>query len=218
MKGHKIDFDTWNRSGVFNHFIRDVKCVISLTADVDVTGLVAHCKQTGLRFFPCFMYAVAVIVNRHGEFRMGYDSDGDVVIWDRVHPSYVDFHQEDESITHLVSRFTPGLERFYHTVVKDMEENKEKRAFAIQYNCPNTFDVSCLPWIHYKSLDLHVYDGGTYLAPVITWGKYIPVNGRLIMPLSIQIHHAAADGYHIARFYRELDLELVRITDLPLPV
>lgn len=28
---------------------------------------------------------------------------------------------------------------------------------------------------------------------------------RTVLPLSMEIHHAAADGFHIARFFREVE-------------
>ena len=40
--------------------------------------------------------------------------------------------------------------------------------------------------------------------PVITWGKYIEKNGKITLPFSFNIHHAAADGYHLSRFFIEL--------------
>lgn len=211
MKGIKINFDSWHRADYFNHYINNLKCVISLTADVDVTSLVTHCKQNKLRFFPCFMYAVSKAVNKRSELRMGYDECGDVVVWDTVYPSYIDFHPQDESLTRLISEFSPHFEEFYKTVTNDMAENKNKRGFEIQYSHRNTFDISCLPWLRYTSLDLHVFDSGTYLAPVITWGKYSLINGKFIMPLSIQIHHAVADGYHVCRFYHDVEEELAHI-------
>ena len=211
MKGRKIDFNTWPRAGVFNHFVNDVKCLVSVTADVDVTCLVGLCKQKHLRFYPCFMYVVGTVVNRREEFRMGYDADGDVVVWDVVHPSHIDFHAEDEGITRLVSDFSPNFGLFYDTVTRDMETHKDRRGFEIAYDRRDTFDVSCLPWLYYKSLDLTVFSPHAYLAPVITWGKYIDIGGRLMMPLSIRIHHSVADGFHIARFYHDVEAELAQV-------
>ena len=68
----------------------------------------------------------------------------------------------------------------------------------------NFFDVSCLPWVRYKHFDVHVFDEGKFLAPVVTWGKYEPEDGRLIMPLTMNIHHAVADGFHLSRFFNEV--------------
>ena len=68
----------------------------------------------------------------------------------------------------------------------------------------NFFDVSCLPWVRYKHFDVHVFDEGKFLAPVVTWGKYEQERGKLIMPLTMNIHHAVADGFHLSRFFNEV--------------
>ena len=68
---------------------------------------------------------------------------------------------------------------------------------------PNFFDVSCLPWVRYNHFDMHIFDEGKFLAPVITWGKYEETNGKYIMPLTMNIHHAVADGFHLSRFFTE---------------
>ncbi|MFD0019701.1 CatA-like O-acetyltransferase [Streptomyces sp. NPDC058382] len=38
-----------------------------------------------------------------------------------------------------------------------------------------------------------------HLAPVFTLGRYVEREGRALLPLAVQIHHAAADGFHTAR-------------------
>ena len=36
--------------------------------------------------------------------------------------------------------------------------------------------------------------------PIIQAGKFFEKDGRKIMPLSITVHHAIADGYHVGLF------------------
>ena len=86
----------------------------------------------------------------------------------------------------------------------DRERYKDLRAFDLTEHSENTFDVSCLPWVKYKSFDIHVFDEGKYLAPVVTWGKYETESGRIILPLSMNIHHAVADGWHLSRFFADV--------------
>ena len=107
-------------------------------------------------------------------------------------------------VTRLITEFSSDFKTFYNRIVDDMHRYRDKRAFEIDYTMQNTFDVSCVPWINYSSCDLHVYDSGSYLAPVITWGKYTEKNGKHEMPLTMQIHHAVADGFHIGRFFNDI--------------
>ena len=48
---------------------------------------------------------------------------------------------------------------------------------------------------------------GLFLAPMVSWGKAEAAGDQMLMPLSFEIHHGAADGFHIARFYDEVEQE-----------
>ena len=43
------------------------------------------------------------------------------------------------------------------------------------------------------------------LLPIVCWGKFREVGDRVMMPLSVQVNHASADGFHIARFINETE-------------
>lgn len=51
---------------------------------------------------------------------------------------------------------------------------------------------------------MHVFDEGKFLASVVTWGKYALEGGRLTMPITMSIHHAVADGFHLSRFFTDV--------------
>lgn len=56
----------------------------------------------------------------------------------------------------------------------------------------------------FRHVDMHVFDEGKFLAPVVTWGKYEEECKGTIMPLTMNIHHAVADGFHVSRFFNEV--------------
>lgn len=73
----------------------------------------------------------------------------------------------------MVTEYSDDFFEFYGKVMADRERYKNDR--AVLDNQPmNFFDVSCLPWVKYKHFDVHVFDEGKFLAPVVTWGKYEP--------------------------------------------
>ena len=47
-----------------------------------------------------------------------------------------------------------------------------------------------------------------FFAPIINWGKYREENGKLLMPVSVRLNHAIADGYLIANVFRLLEEEM----------
>ena len=104
----------------------------------------------------------------------------------------------------LVTPFDTDLETFHRRFLEDRRRYAALDHFDLTDVPPNTFDVSCLPWVRYRSFDMHIFDSGTYLAPVVTWGKYEREGARTVLPVSLNIHHAVADGFHLSRFFLEL--------------
>ncbi len=214
MNYKKIAMEKWQRAGIFRHFIDDVRCVVCITADMDVTEVLAFCKAGQYRFYPVFLYLVSRGVNRREEFRMGYDENGELIVWNEVSPSYPVFQPEDELFTRLITVYSPNFGTFYQRVLADLESHKDARGHEVVYSERNVFDASCLPWLNYKACSLHVFDGGNYLAPIVTWGRYQDFNGKVTMPLTMQIHHAVADGFHISRFYEDIRAEVAALAVL----
>ena len=70
-------------------------------------------------------------------------------------------------------------------------------------NHPNWFDASYISWLSYDSLNLELPDGNLYFAPIVNWE-----NGRLMMPVSVRLNHAIADGYLVANVFRLLEQEI----------
>ena len=88
-------------------------------------------------------------------------------------------------------------------------ERKETREYLLDAaNHPNWFDASFIPWMSYDSLNIELPDGYLYFMPIVNWGKYRMENGRLMMPVSVRLNHAIADGYLVAKFFLLLEEEI----------
>lgn len=199
----KIDLDMWERGEIFRQYIDHMRIVMSLTVEIDVTRLVEFIKEHNLKFYPTMIWVAAKAVNAHNEFKYSWSDSGDLIRWDYLSPSYADFHKEDERFTKLVTEYSSDLFEFHARFLADKEAYKDCRGFVANQP-PNFFDVSCLPWVRYRHFDVHVFDEGKFLAPVITWGKYEMEQGRYRMPVTMNIHHAVADGFHLSRFFAEV--------------
>lgn len=203
MNYTKVDIDEWSRGSLFQFYIEKMRIVMSLTVDINVALLITYTKKNDLKFYPAMIWVVSKVINSHDEFKYSWDTDGNLIRWDSISPSYTIFNRDDECFSKFVTEYTDDIFEFYQRTVDDQRKYQEER--AIIGNQPqNFFDVSCLPWVKYKHFDVHVFDEGKFLAPVLTWGKYEVQNGNALMPLTMNIHHAVADGFHLSRFFNEV--------------
>ena len=199
-----IDRETYYRKGVFRHFTEDCKCSTSITSKIDVTKLVTHSKNTGTKFYINFLYILSKVMNSREDYRMGYLWQTDELIcYDVINPTQYVFHEDTETCTPVYTEYDEDYEKFYAAALRDVEEAKKTREYGLDMtNHPNWFDASYISWLSYDSLHLELPDGNLYFAPIINWGKYREENGRLVMPVTVRLNHAIADGYleHRGRF------------------
>lgn len=205
-----VDKETYYRKGVFRHFSEDCKCSTSMTARIDVTKLAAYSRRTGTRFSLNFLYLLSKVLNSREDYRMGYLWQTDELIcYDTIHPTQYVFHEDTETCTVVYTLYCEDYDRFYKDALRDVEEAKKTREYGLDAeNHPNWFDASYIPWLSYDALNIELPDGYLYFAPIVNWGKYREENGRLMMPLSIRLNHAIADGYLIAKVFDLLQKEI----------
>ena len=209
-----IDKETYYRKGVFRHFSEDCKCSVSMTARVDVTKLVKYSKSTETKFYINFLYLLTKALNSRDDYKMGYLwQSGEIICYDVINPTQYVFHEDTETCTPVYSNYDPDYKTFYENALADVEKAKQTREYGLDaMNHPNWFDASYISWLSYDSLNIELPDGYLYFAPIINWGKYREENGRLMLPLTVRMNHAIADGYLVARVYKLLEEEISKFT------
>ena len=199
------------RSGVFRHFTEDCKCSTSMNARIDVTELVEHSKRTGSKFYINFLYLLSKVLNSRDDYKMGYLwQSEELICYDSINPIQYVFHEDTETCTPVYTTYYEDYEVFYRNAMNDVERAKKTREYGLDMlNHPNWFDASYIPWMSYDSLNVELPDGYLHFAPIINWGKYREENGRLMMPVSVRLNHAIADGFLVANVYRLLEKEMI---------
>ncbi|MCI1784982.1 MAG: CatA-like O-acetyltransferase, family 3 [Bacteroidales bacterium] len=210
MDYEKINPEKYYRQGVFRHFTEDCKCSVSMTARIDVTELKGFSKKTGSKFYINFLYILSKVLNSRDDYKTSYlYKTGEFIKYDKINPTQYIFHDDTETCTPVYTEYTENYETFYAGCAKDIEKAKTTRTYGLDMEShPNWFDASYIPWFSYDSLNVELPDGYLYFIPIINWGKYREENGRLMMPVSVRMNHAVADGYLIAKVFNLLEQEM----------
>lgn len=206
-----IDKEKYYRKGVFRHFTEDCKCSTSMSARIDVTDLVEYSKKTNTKFYINFLYILSKVLNSREDYRMGYLWQTDELIcYNVINPTQYIFHEDTETCTPVYTTYNENYKFFYINALNDIEKAKKIREYGLDMkNHPNWFDASYISWLSYDSLNIELPDGHLFFAPIVNWGRYREENGRLVMPVSVRLNHAIADGFLVANVFRLLQNEIL---------
>lgn len=200
-----IDLDTWPRRQHFEHYLDAVPCTYSMTVELDATAFAARLRRSPRKTYVAQVWALASVVNRHDELRMTLTPDGAPAVWPTVHPSFTVFNGERETFACVWSPYDPDFATFHDAAAAVLAEHaRATELFPQGAPPPNAFDVSSLPWASFTGFNLDVRDAWRHLAPIFTLGRYVERDRRTLLPLAVQLHHAAADGFHASRLVTEV--------------
>jgi len=200
-----IDIENWKRKKHFEFFSAMDYPQFSLCADVDVTVTREYVKKNGVSFFKAVLYMVSAAANAVPELRQRI-CEKKVVEHDSVHPSFT-MLMEDETYSYCLVEYSEGFLEFEKRTAKAME-NTEKNPGIDDPNRDDLLYVTSIPWVSFTNIthpiNMHPVDS----VPRISWGKFYKRGENILMPVSLQAHHALADGLHSGRFYAALQDKL----------
>jgi len=210
MNYRVIDRETYYRKGVFRHCSEDCKCSVSMTARLDVTALQAYSKCSGTKLYLNFLYILSKVLNSRDDYKMGYLWEtGQLICYDVINPTQYVFHEDTETCTPVYTNYNEDYAVFYQNALHDLEEAKKTKEYGLDAaHHPNWFDASYISWLSYDSLNVELPNGHLFFPPIVNWGKYREKNGRLMMPVTVRLNHAIADGYLVANVFRLLQKEM----------
>ena len=202
----RIDMNTYPRRDHFAHFCAMAYPYVGVTVDADVTDLLALCREKGYSFYLLVLHAVALAADEVPEFRRRIEGDG-IVEYDTCPTSHTEL-KPDGTYAYCTLHHHMPLADYLAKAEAARAAARESGSIEEEDDVQSMYFISTLPWLHYTQL-VQPVACGEESNPRITWGKYQPdAAGRMMMPLSVLVHHALADGLHIAKFYEAFDRQV----------
>ena len=202
---HLIQMDKWDRKNYFYYFTKMLPTGFSISVEIDITHTYHLIKEQEKKFFPAYLFIISKLIAEQQEFRIA-ELNGQLGYYDVLHPSYACFHQDDKTMSNMWTEYVPSFEKFYSNYMEDQIQYANNRGILAKPDMPpqNSCMIGMLPWIEFKSYSPVPYANSNQYFPVIQAGKFFEVDGKKMMPLSITVHHAVADGYHVSKFLEKL--------------
>jgi len=203
---NKIDMSEYERAEHYKYYREIIKTKCNLTVNIDITYFLHVLKKNNLKFYQSFVYVIMKAVNDLPQFKMALDGDKNLGFYDYCNPSYTVFHKDDCTFSDLWTQWSDDFFTFYKAMSDDMEKYRFVKGVKGKPDKPENFiPVSNLPWISFASCSYDTYCESDMLFPVIVFGKYFEDNGKTLLPFTVFINHAAADGYHICTLINKIE-------------
>ncbi|MUP42316.1 chloramphenicol acetyltransferase [Christiangramia aestuarii] len=207
----ELDLSKWNRKEHFEFFSKFEEPFFGVSVDMDCSLAYARCKKENISFFLYYLYQASRAVNSIEAFR--YRIEGDrVFIYDQINASAT-ISRPDNSFgfSHIIHH--EDLQVFLQNAEKEMHRIRSGSGLMLEEVRQNEVHYSALPWLKFTALShARSFQKGDS-CPKISFGKLSQENGRRIMPVSIHVHHALMDGYHVGLFVDKFQQLLDGIED-----
>jgi len=198
-----LDISTWNRKDTFDYYKNFESPFFNITAQVDVSEMYAYCKKENLSFFLTSLHHSTKICNDIENFR--YRLEGEKIwIYNKISAgSTVLF--EDNTFGFAYFDMVEDLNKFVADGQNTIDQLKKNRHFSPKHDMESLIHYSVIPWVSFTSFQharpIPVKDS----IPKITFGKLFDQGKKKMMPVSVAVHHALMDGWHVGQYFQKIE-------------
>lgn len=193
-----LAIEQWNRKEHFHFFKTFEEPFFGITLEVDSDTAWHYCQKRQLSFFLYCLYQALQAANQVESFRYRISGD-DVYIYDMVHASPT-IDRDNGTFGFAYMNYYPSFDEFAFEAQQEIQRVKQSTGLEPAINSENVIHFSSLPWISFKGLSHARSFRFADSCPKISFGKIFDERGKKFLPVSIHVHHALMDGYHVAQW------------------
>jgi len=193
-----LDIATWNRKEHFHFFKKYEEPFFGVTIDVDCTYAYQHCKSEELSFFLYYLHKSIKAANLIEAFRYRIVEDK-VLIYDQVHASAT-INRPNGTFGFSFIDYAELHIDFVEIANKEIKRVQASSNLLPEKSGNNIVHYSSMPWLKFTGLSHARSFSIEDSCPKISFGKIFEVEGKKKMPVSIHVHHALMDGYHVSKY------------------
>lgn len=200
----EIHFDNPHRKKHFEFFNNMNHPHFNITANVDITHFLPFLKKNKLPVHPSIVYLISKVANDIPEFRWRI-REGKIYEHEIVHPSFTVFTEVADVFSFCTVEYETDAQQFIQRAFAMSEKMKTEPNFEDEEGRDDFLFLSSIPWVSFTSFEHAMSHHPSDSVPRITWGKFFEQNGKILMPLSVQVHHAVVDGRHVGAYFQMIE-------------
>jgi len=194
-----LELDTWERKEHFQFFSQFEEPFFGVCTELDCTIAYQKSKQTGTSFFLYYLHKSLVAVNQTEPFRYRIDANNNVIVHETIAASAT-INRENGTFGFSYMPYYEEYEAFESVAKLEIERIRNSTSIFPPQSTDDVIHCSSIPWIKFTSLSHARKFSFNDSCPKISFGKMTEFEGRRSMPVSIHVHHALMDGWHVGQF------------------
>ncbi len=194
----EIDLKTWYRKDHFEFFSQFDEPFFGITTRIDCTRAYGVSKEKEHSFFLSYLHKSLVAANQTTPFRYRIIDDK-IYEYDSIDASPT-INRDDGSFGFSYMQFHEDFKTFESGARKEIERVRNEKGLNSAVSGENVIHYSSIPWIDFTSLSHARHFGFADSCPKISFGKMKVEGASRSMPVSVHVHHALMDGFHVSQF------------------
>ncbi|MCB0632587.1 MAG: chloramphenicol acetyltransferase [Saprospiraceae bacterium] len=211
----KLTFPDPHRRKHFDFFRAMDMPHFSICLQLDITETLRLVRSENLHFTSTIVYLVSRTANNIAPFRQRIRGEA-AVEHEQVHPSFTVQTRVSDVFSFCQVNYLEDYVAFATASRVAIERMQNQPSFEDEAGRDDLLFLSSFPWGRFTGLTHAMHYSPVDSVPRITWGKFYEQGKRVLMPLSVQAHHALVDGKHVGQ-YCELFESLASETSLWIP-
>ena len=199
-----LDLTNWARRDLFEFFIGYTNPYFNVCTRVEVTKLAALVHdRAGVRISLALHYFALRVANEIEPFRYRL-KDEKVFVYDVVNGGTTVL-LPNESFAYAYFDYQRDFEKFLSDMGKAVDAVRTGSGPLKPTMRDDVIYHTTLPWISFTSFAHARTKGRGDSIPRIVFGKFTKENERIMLPISVEVHHALMDGLHVGRYLSRLE-------------
>jgi len=194
----QVDINTWDRKDHYQFFKQFDEPFFGVCVQVDVTKAYQRAKEHKCSFFLYYLYQSLAAANSVEAFRYRI-SGGEVWLFDQVHASPT-INRPNGTFGFAYFDYHTHFERFRAAAQVEIDRVQNSTGLVPALSGENVIHYSSIPWINFTGLSHARAFSFPDSCPKISFGKMTEEGGKRHMPMSVHVHHALMDGFHVGQY------------------
>lgn len=193
-----LDIANWERKDQYQFFKQFDEPFFGVTVQVDVTKAYESAKEQNISFFLYYLYQSLVAANEVESFRYRIKGE-EIWIFDEIHASPT-INRPNGTFGFAYFDYTTNFQQFQAQAQEEINKVQNTTGLIPALSGENVIHYSSVPWINFTGISHARAYSFPDSCPKISFGKMTEENGRRLMPMSVHVHHALMDGFHVAQY------------------